>query len=50
MTKLKILTPLAIVISALVLAACETGKSSSHHGGSSQPYYGWDASKTGGGP
>jgi hypothetical protein len=50
MSKLKKLAPLAIVLSALVLAACQTGKSSTHGGDNARPYYGWDAKHGGGGP
>lgn len=48
MTRFKTFAPLAIVLTALVLAACESKTTSDN--GEKEPYYGWDAAKSGGGP
>ena len=48
MTRLKFFAPLAIVLSALFLSACQSKSASDN--GYNEPEYGWDAKHGGGGP
>lgn len=48
MTKLKNFAPLAILLSALLVSACQGTTTSGY--GHNEPDYGWDAKRGGGGP